>query len=402
MKPLHLLLATAAVNHFVFSGCRLAVLLYAVHLNTSPAVIGLLTALFAALGVTTSVATGRWVDRIGPRQPMLYSSLLMAAGAATAFVWPGLSALLVVSTVVGTLYNVYFIGNQQQVGRHGRPEDRIGNFSLTMQIYAGAGFVAPLVTGFAIDHMGYAYTFLLLAALPLIPALIISADKLPFIAEPTSRATATTTADAAATTISQSRSVWDLLRIANLRRIFIVALLTHVGWNLYTFLMPVYGAQIALSASLIGMVVSAFSLAAVIVRSFTTMMARHITAWQVLLASLLIASAGLIATPLFSNVAALLVLAALLGMSLGVGAPMSLALMYDAAPPCRIGEVLGLRLSMINGLQTVVPLSAGAIGAAVGVGPVFWALAVILVAGTWATREQWHSPRAKHGGASAD
>lgn len=398
MKPFHLLLATAAVNHFVFSGCRLAVLLQAVHLGTSPAVVGLLTALFAALGVTTSVATGRWVDRIGPRDPMLYSSLLMAAGAATAFVWPGLAALFVVSTVVGTLYNVYFIGNQQQVGRHGRPEDRIGNFSLNMQIFSGASFAAPLVTGLAIDHMGYAYTFLLLAVLPLIPALIIGADKLPFVAEPRSRATATAGAIAA----SPSRSVWDLLRIADLRRIFIVALLTHVGWNLYTFLMPVYGAQIALSASQIGMVVSAFSLAAVIVRSLTAMMARHLTAWQVMLISLLIASAGLIATPLFSNLAILLVLAALLGMSLGVGAPMSLSLMYYAAPPGRIGEVLGLRLSMINGLQTVVPLSAGAIGAAVGVGPVFWALAAILVAGTWVTREQWHAPRAKHGEQSAD
>jgi len=395
LKPFHLLLATAGINHFVFSGSKLAVLLYAVHLDASPAVVGLLTALFAALGITTSVSTGRWVDRIGPRSPMLYSSLLMAAGAATAFVWHDLAALFVVSTVVGTLYNVYFIGNQQQVGRHGRPEDRMGNFSLSMQIYSAASFAAPLVTGFAIDHMGYANTFLLLAALPLIPALIIGTNNLPFIAEPSSRSKAS--ADAGSKTGSRPRSVWDLLRIVDLRRVFIAALLTHVGWNLYTFLMPVYGAQIALSASEIGIVVSAFSLAAVIVRSFLTTMARRLTAWQVLLISLCIASAGLIAMPLFSNISALLVLSALLGMSLGVGAPISLSLMYDVAPASRIGEVLGLRLAMINALQTIVPLGAGAIGAALGVRPVFWALATVLIAGTWVTRKQWHAPRAKHG-----
>lgn len=385
MKPLHVLILITTTNHINFVGSRLAVLLYAVQLDASPATIGLLTALFSLLGVTTSVATGRWIDRVGPRRPMLWFSLLMSAGSITAFFWDHLAALFIVSTMVGTCYNVYFVGNQLQLGRYGEPKDRVGNFSLAMQGYATASFIAPLITGYAIDEIGYAYTFLLLSALPLVPAAVIGLNKLEF-----SGGTSTKTKAEV-----QPGGVWTLLRLPRLRVVLIAALLSSVGWNLYTFLFPVYGAQIHLSASRIGVIVSCFSLASVISRMFAPMLSRHYTAWQILLASLVMAAAGFAVSPFFSNVTMLAALAFWLGLALGIGAPMSLALIYDASPPERMGEVQGLRLSLINGLQTVVPLTAGFIGAALGVGPVFWAVAVLLAWGTWAIREQWHAPRGK-------
>ena len=58
--------------------------------------------------------------------------------------------------------------------------------------------------------------------------------------------------------------------------------------------------------------------------------------------------------------------------------------------------VQGLRLAIINGLQTAVPLTAGMIGAALGVGPVFWVVAGLLAAGCYAARHKWHTPRDAH------
>ena len=245
-----------------------------------------------------------------------------------------------------------------------------------------ASFVAPLVTGFAIDEIGYAGTFLLLSALPLIPALVIGLNKLEFSGE-------IKTTDKAEPV--PAGGVWTLLHIPMLRRVLIAAMLSSVGWNLYTFLFPVYGAQIHLSASQIGLIVSSFSLASVVSRMFAPMLSRRYTAWQILLASLVMAAAGFAVSPFFSNVPVLVILAFWLGLSLGIGAPMSLALIYEASPPDRMGEVQGLRLSLVNGLQTVVPLTAGFIGAALGVGPVFWAVAILLAAGTYAIRSAWHA-----------
>ena len=400
MKPLHTLILITATNHVNFVGSRLAVLLYAVQLDASPATVGILTALYSILGVTTSVATGRWMDRIGPRKPMLLTSLLMAAGTLTAFFWDHLAALFIVSSVVGTAYNVYFIGNQSQIGRYGKPEDRVANFSLAMQGYAMASFIAPLIAGFAIDAIGYGRTFLLLALLPLVPALVIGSNKLELPSAGTMPAKGTgsgVNAGADATSSNSSGGIMELLRLPALRQVFIVALLTNVGWNLYTFLMPVYGTQIHLSASQIGVIMSTYSFASVVSRMLAPVLSRRLTPWQILLGSLTLAAVGFVASPFFSQVPLLMMLAFWMGMSLGIGAPMSIALIYDASPPERIGEVQGLRLSLINGLQTIVPFTAGMIGAALGVGPVFWAVAALLASGVWAVRRQWHAPMAQGG-----
>jgi hypothetical protein len=39
-----------------------------------------------------------------------------------------------------------------------------------------------------------------------------------------------------------------------------------------------------------------------------------------------------------------------------------------------------------------VPILSGAVGAAIGVAPVFWVVAACLFAGGWLTRAQWSQP----------
>ena len=56
-------------------------------------------------------------------------------------------------------------------------------------------------------------------------------------------------------------------------------------------------------------------------------------------------------------------------------------LLHDSAPAGRAGEALGLRTTLINGSQTIMPLMFGAVGAALGMGPVFWSIALVLVGG---------------------
>lgn len=382
VKPLHLLIAITVANHVNFVGSRFALLLYAVQLGASPATVGVLTALFSAFGITTSVATGRWVDRIGPRRPMVACSLLMGAATLLAFLWPGLPSLFILSSVVGTAYNVYFIGNQLQIGHYGSAADKVNNFSLAMQGYAAGSFIAPLAAGFAIDAIGFGYTFLLLALLPLVPTLVIATGRLALVAG---------TGKPVPVPAGES-GVLGLLRLPGLRQVFLMALFTNVGWNLYTFLMPVHGTQLSLSASQIGMVMSTYSFASVLSRMAAPAASRRWTPWQILIGSLLMAATGFVATSLFAHLAILMVLAFWMGMSLGIGAPVSLALIHNASPPDRMAEVQGLRLAIINGLQTAVPLSAGVIGAAVGVAPVFWVVALLLAGGCYAARNQWRAP----------
>ena len=49
MTPMHISILFTMLNHMVFSGMRLAVALDAIHMETSPALVGTITALFAFL-----------------------------------------------------------------------------------------------------------------------------------------------------------------------------------------------------------------------------------------------------------------------------------------------------------------------------------------------------------------
>ncbi len=390
MKDLYLFVAISSANHFVFAGTRLAVVLYAVSLGASPAVVGVLAALFGLLAAFFSVATGRLMDRVGPATPMLWFSALMAAGALLGFVWRDLAALFFVCTTVGTFYSLFFVGHTQWIGRIGKPEDRVGNFALASLGLSGGNLFGPLLAGFAIDHFGHPAAFLVLALVPLFPVAVIA---LRVIEPPPGRAPGSHPASA-----GPRKGVLQLVREGGLLRIYGVSVLANTTWSIVGLLIPIYGVQLGLSASTIGLLMGSYAVASVAIRALMTRLARRFTSWQLMIMSL--GSSGLcfVALPFFSGVPALMVVTFLIGLGMGLAGPLSQALLYEAAPPERVGEVMGFRVTTMNLTQTVIPLASGAASAAIGVAPVFWALALTLLAGSYGVRAQW--ARSRHHDAS--
>jgi MFS family permease len=85
----------------------------------------------------------------------------------------------------------------------------------------------------------------------------------------------------------------------------------------------------------------------------------------------------------------LMALAFVLGIGLGGTQPFIMALLYEKAPEGRGAEVLSVRTWLINFSQTSAPLASGALGAALGMLPVFWAMgATLLIAGIIAARSK--------------
>ncbi len=383
MKPLYLLILMSAVSHLAHDAARFSVSLYAIKQQASPAIIGALGAMFALLPAISSLAIGRWVDRLGARGPMTLSAAMMVAGCLASFLWESVVALFVTSVVVGTFYNAFFVTSTRQLGLFGRPGEHVGNIGLSSTGYSIAIMLAPLVAGFAIDGWGHAYTFLMIAALPLLPFAIIGLGRLKFPERVSRQRQPTDKPDV---------GVLRLVRTGPLRHIFIANIASQIAWSLYVFLMPLYGSEIGMSASRIGLVMTGFSLTTVLVRAVLPMFVRLLTTWQLLLLSLAVASLCLASFPFFSGFAMLMGLGILLGVCLGLSGPMALALIYECAPPERLGEILGLRIMLMNTSFTVVPLLSGTITAIVGLGPVFWLLAGTLGAGTLAVRQRWSDP----------
>ena len=66
---------------------------------------------------------------------------------------------------------------------------------------------------------------------------------------------------------------------------------------------------------------------------------------------------------------------------------MIMTLLYNKAPQGRGAEAIGVRTFLINISQSAIPLMFGALGAALGMTPVFWTMAIALVAGGWVLRK---------------
>jgi MFS family permease len=378
MKPLHSLLVLTTFNHLAFVGVRLAVLLYAAYLGASPAVVGLLAALFGLFAALTSVHVGRWIDRSGPRVPLLIASVVMVAGIALPFLWRDVAALFVVSILVGLFHNIFHIGQQQMVGRYGKPEDRASNFSQSSLANSAASFLGPMIAGVGIDHIGHPLTFVALAASAFIPLPFIALNRIRYPEAPARRPSAEAKGEAP--------GMWSLLRDAQLRRIYIVSVLTNGTWSVVNFLVPLYGLQIGLDATRIGVLLGCFAVATVLIRLVLTLGHRLLTPWQLMVGALFVTGTAFLGLPMTSNFPLLLALSFWLGMGLGVAGPMTQALLYDASPPERAGEVIGLRVTLQNVCQTGVPMLSGVIGTATGVGPVFYVIGAMVLWGFYDNR----------------
>lgn len=355
--------------HTAYSGSRMLVALYAIHLQASPFTVGALMSSFAVVPMVIAVSAGRLVDRVGARWPMFAASLAVAVGALLPYFWTSIGTLYAAGTLIGTGFMVSHVAVNQAVGALGRSEDHVANFSWMALGYAFSASIGPLLTGFAIDSIGHAETSLLLFLFPL-PLLIVFWRNRPAL--PLAKKRKADTGE---------RRVLDLLRNRDLRRVLIASGLLSMGWDLYNFVVPIYGSDIGLSASTIGVIMGTFAVATFAVRLAMPLLARHVKEWHTITAALLITAGTYSVFPFFTSVPLLIGLSFVLGIGLGCSQPMVMALLYTTSPPGRQGEVVGMRTTVMNASHTVLPLGCGALGAALGMGPVFWFMAGLLAGG---------------------
>jgi len=365
-------------NHSVLTGSRVIVSLSALSTGASAFTVGVLVSLYSVLPMLFSVAAGRLSDRIGTRRPLGLGAAVITVGAALPVAFPGLPALYASASLLGVGFMAVQIAAQNATGAIGGPEARARNFSMFALGFSLSSFVGPLVAGFVIDHFGFRAAFAAFALVPIVPLAILA--KGGFAAEERHSPAGT----------AHHGGVRALLRHRTLRRIFAINALLAMGWDLHSIFVPIYGTRIGLSASKIGLVLSSFAAATFAVRLMTPVIARRLTEQQVLTAALFVAGAVYLVFPFFTTLAGLLPLSFVLGFGLGSGQPMVLSLLHTHAPPGRTGEAAGVRMSLINTMSVAVPLTFGAIGASVGIGPVFWLVGASLVTGGFLARRGGH------------
>ena len=81
-----------------------------------------------------------------------------------------------------------------------------------------------------------------------------------------------------------------------------------MGWDIYSFLMPVYGSRIGLAPGTIGVVMSCFAVATFVVRAVLTQLVRHVHHWLLIATAMTVAGTAYFLFPLVQSVPLLMTL----------------------------------------------------------------------------------------------
>jgi MFS family permease len=358
-----------ATAHVGLTGARIAVTLGGIELGASAFTAGLLVAFFSLLPMFLSVATGRLIDRIGPIRPTVWGLALMSAGILAPLLSWEVGTLFFCSTMVGLGYMGINTATQKLAGEIGGPDKRRFNFSLMAIGFSVSAFVSPIFTGVMIDLAGYRATFGLLLLSPIAALVGLRWLRLdPMLLSPIPRLEQGLRQD----------SVLDLIRDPRMFRIYLVVAVISTAWDIHQFVVPIYGKQIGLSASVIGLLLGAYALATFLVRLAMPFLSRRLSEWTLIMGSLVIGCVAYALYPISTWLPVMLALSFMLGVGLGSSQPLIMSLIHRYAPPERVGEAVGFRMMLVHGTQAFLPGAFGAVGGLIGIAPLFLGMALLL------------------------
>jgi MFS family permease len=369
---IYIIVLLAFLTHVGFAGSRLAVPLYAVDQGATPFVVGTIVALYAIFPAVLALPAGRMTDRLGFRLPLVFGTGGVCLALVLPCLWPSMAMLYATATLLGIAFMALQLATQTLAGAIAGPTERARNFSHLSLGFALANLSGPLLAGFLIDRIGHAWTFGALAV-PLVPAVVVSAlgsRWIPLVQ---------------AKTEPIRGGMFDLLRIKPLRDTLIASGVVSAAWDAYQFFMPIYGRAHNLSATAIGVVMSAFAIAIILLRIVLPFAVRRTGEVRLFTYAMFIAGAAFCLFPLFHDPWPLAAASFLLGVACGVGQPLSMTLVFNTTPRERVGEATGMRITVNQITHFAIPLVFGAMGSVAGFAAVFLTNAGLLVASGYAS-----------------
>lgn len=356
-----------ALLTFSFSIIRMGSSLDALAHGYGSLAVGVLISLLAAFPALLSLSWGRWMDREGERKPVLVAGIFTLLGLVIPAALPtgsfGLVPLGLGCCFAGIGLMSASLSSQRMIGALSSPETRLANFAWLATATAAAGFAGPIAAGFVIDRAGHQAAFALGAAVALLglAATIDLSRRLP--RAPGSKAN------------KKKTGAFDLFRHPPVRNVLIISAMVTIAWDLQTFVFPVYGNAVGLTATEIGWLVGTFYAATFFVRLVMPFVSGRVSEWQFMVFVMLMGAAAYFLFPFFTSMPPLLVCAFVLGTGLGASQPNVMSLLQTQSPEGRTGEAIGLRSMLTQAGHAALPLAFGALASVAGVFWIFMAMA---------------------------
>ena len=364
-----LVLFLSAVTFVSLKGGRVLMTLFAIDLGAGPLETGLLFAVYGVFPALLVVHAGRIADRIGNRVLMYVGFAGFAGTLALPALVPTLPMLFIASPLIGVTSMIFIVASQNLVGVLATPQTRTRYYSYYSLTDSGGNVAGPVLVGVTIDAFGYSAAYYVLAAIAAACLVVFHFGRSHIPAR------------SGVVETGKRGPMTDLLRIPALRNALITNGIVMTGIDLYNVYMPLYGRGIGLSATEVGVIIGAFGAAGFLVRMLIPPVTARWGEHAMIAVALLVACLAYGAIPFTQNPWLLGTVSFVVGLGMGCGQPLSMLLSFNAAPPGRSAEAIAMRMAVSYGAHVVIPPAFGALGAVLGVAPVFWICAMLMGGG---------------------
>ncbi|MFF7654166.1 MFS transporter [Streptomyces sp. NPDC007983] len=357
---------------------RPAVSYRALALGADARAVGVIAGVYALLPLFAAVPLGRRTDhgRCAPLLPV--GVVLIAAGCGLSGTADSLPAMAAWSGVMGLGHLSFVIGAQSLVARQSAPADQDRNFG-HFTVGASLGqLIGPIAAGQLVS--GHDGALARTSAAALFVAAVVAACSFTSLWRIEHRPPEGWAKKPAEASPGRRVPVFRILRTRGVASGIFISLAVLSATDVLTAYLPVVGEQRAISPAVVGLLLSLRAAATVACRLVMTPMIRVLGRTVLMAVSCL--GAGLLCAAVALPVPAwaLGVLLAALGFCLGVGQPLSMTTVVQAAPDQARSTALALRLTGNRLGQVAAPASAGLLAGLAGTAAPFVMLGVLLLA----------------------
>ncbi|AZM52388.1 MFS transporter [Streptomyces sp. WAC 01529] len=361
------------------SMARPAVSYRALSLGADERAVGVIAGVYALLPLFAAVPLGRRTDH-GRCAPLLpFGVVLISGGCALSGTAASLAAMAAWSGVMGLGHLCFVIGAQSIVARQSAPDEQDRNFG-HFTIGASLGqLIGPIAAGALIGaDMGRTSALALLVSAAVGAVSLASLWRIEHVRPARSAERA------------ERVPVLGILRARGVPGGIFVSLAVLSATDILTAYLPVVGEHRGIAPATVGLLLSLRAASTIACRLVMTPMIRLLGRTALLTGTCLLGGLLCAGMALPVPVWGLALMLAALGFCLGVGQPLSMTTVVQAAPDGARSTALALRLTGNRLGQVAAPASAGLVAGVAGVAAPFVMLGgLLLLAATLATR----SPR---------
>ena len=345
-----------------------------VELGADAALVGLIGATFALAPLVFAIQVGRYVDRGRAGLALLLGSIILVLTTIALLFINSIALLMLAMPSLGMGHLLVMVGGQTLIANRSNAKQYEKNFGL-LTFYASAGHaIGPFVGGYLADsgEVTVDANAAFLFALALFVAAVIGTIALstkkenprsqkPLAKDKVSKVLATPTFKSAIFVASATTAVVDVVLI----------------------FLPLYGREIGLSVSDIGILLAIRAIFSLAVRLVLGEISNRLGLRRILFWGSLVTLVSMIALGLTSNFWWIALIMAVSGFAMGIGQPATMAWVSRISSPESRGLAIAIRLSANRFGQVSMPAIAGLVAGASTAG-VFYMLAALQAASIFA------------------